>query len=130
ARLRGKNWLLLDMAGLLDVLAVRRYRFGGRQQPPPAWCTRLQPMFQLPPQLPAQIGMTPTTEFFHVGSNGAVDHGGLFGLDGVHPTTIGYGAIARRIIDAMQLPTGVAFNDHDGITPRTAPIEVDFKALA
>jgi hypothetical protein len=130
ARRNGKNWLLLDMAGFLDVLAIRRYDHGRRQPALPNWWDRLQPLFQLPRHLRAQIGMTPTTEFFHVGKNGAVDRGGLFGLDGVHPTTIGYGAIAQRIIDVMQLHTDVVFKDHDGVTARTAPIDIDFKALA
>jgi hypothetical protein len=130
ARRRGKNWLLLDFAGFLDVLAIRRYKRGARKDALPTWWEALQPMFQLPTQLHAQIGMTPTTEFFHAGTNGAIDRGGLFGLDGVHPTTIGYGAIAQRIIDVMQLHTDVVFKDHDGVTPRRTPIQVDFKALA
>jgi len=54
--------------------------------------------------------------------------GGLFSLDGVHPTTIAYGIMAQEVIDVMQR-AGVPFYLGDGSTLRTGPVRVDFKRL-
>lgn len=32
---------------------------------------------------------------------GGLAHGGLFGLDGMHPTTVGYGIVAARVLDVI-----------------------------
>jgi hypothetical protein len=53
--------------------------------------------------------------------------GGLFSLDGVHPTTIGYGIIAQEFINVM-CRAGVEFRHPNG-TPRPGPIRVDFDRL-
>ena len=47
--------------------------------------------------------------------------GGLFSLDGVHPTTVGYGLIAQEMIDIM-VRAGVTFYQPDGKTPRIGPV--------
>ena len=60
----------------------------------------------LPPELLA-LDPVPTTRFFHSGPQGRTD-GGLFALDGVHPTTIGYGIIAQEVIRIMD-DAGVTF---------------------
>jgi hypothetical protein len=128
ARAEQRDWLLLDVAGFLDVLATRRYE-GGRNESVPNWWPELQDKFQLPPSLVSQLGFAPTTEFFHYDlESSRIDRGGIFGLDGVHATTIGYGAIAQRFIDVIQQHTKVVFNSPDG-TPRPRPIELDFGRL-
>jgi len=38
---------------------------------------------------------------FASGAGGGLAHGGLFGLDGMHPTTVGYGIVAQRVLDVI-----------------------------
>ncbi|SEH62561.1 hypothetical protein [Magnetospirillum fulvum] len=38
---------------------------------------------------------------FQSGLLGGFAHGGLFGLDGMHPTTVGYGIVAQRVLDVI-----------------------------
>jgi hypothetical protein len=54
--------------------------------------------------------------------------GGLFSLDGVHPTTIAYGLLAQEFINIMQ-KAGVKFYLGDGKTERLGPVHVNFKRL-
>jgi len=51
----------------------------------------------------------------------------LFSLDGVHPTTIGYGVIAQEMINIMR-SAGVEFRHGNG-APRPDPVTVDFERL-
>ena len=120
ARTAGRRWFLLDMAGVLDRLAARRYMEDPLARP--AWW---QP-YELPPAL-QQLVPPPNAKFFTSGPAGR-SAGGIFSLDGVHPTTIGYGIIAQEFINVMQL-AGVPFHFGDGFTPRHGPVLVDFKRL-
>jgi hypothetical protein len=119
AREDGLDWLLLDLGSLLDRLASRRYLESPWARPD--WWTP----YELPPAL-AALDPVPTTHFFRSGPQGRTA-GGLFSLDGVHPTTIGYGILAQEVIRVMQ-GAGVEFRHRDG-TPRTGPVEVDFARL-
>lgn len=120
ARLAGKNWFLLDVAGMLDRLAARRYQDDPNARP--AWWTP----YPLPPDI---ASLTPRVDsrFFSSGESGRVQ-GGLFSLDGVHPTTITYGIVAQEMINIMQR-AGVRFFAPDGKTERTGAVSVDFKRL-
>ena len=53
--------------------------------------------------------------------------GGLFSLDGIHPTTIGYGIMAQELINIMQR-AGVKFYQANG-QPRSGSIAIDFTRL-
>ena len=68
----------------------------------------------------------PNTRFFRSGPGGRTD-GGLFSLDGVHPTTTAYGILAQEVIRVMEL-AGVEFADRHG-QPRAGPVQVDFERL-
>ena len=68
----------------------------------------------------------PNTRFFRSGPDGRTD-GGLFSLDGVHPTTSAYGILAQEVIKVMEL-AGVEFVDRHG-QPRSGPVQVDFERL-
>ncbi|OKH17952.1 hypothetical protein NIES593_22595 [Hydrococcus rivularis NIES-593] len=119
-RRQGKDWYLLETAGLLDRLAVRRYIEDWIARP--NWWTEYplpEPLKNLNPQ--------PTSLFFKSNQQGR-QQGGLFSLDGIHPTTIGYGILAQEIINIMQL-AGVEFYESDGITKKTGKIEIDFARL-
>lgn len=121
ARLGGRQWFVLDIAGVLDRLAQRRYMDTPAAQPP--WWTP----YPLPPELDQLKPQPPNAKFFRSGPTGRID-GGLFSLDGVHPTTIAYGIIAQEFMNVMQF-AGVQFNSPDGLTARTGPVQVDFKRL-
>ncbi|MFF8534364.1 hypothetical protein ACF07B_20885 [Streptomyces sp. NPDC015532] len=109
----------MDTAGLLDRLASRRYIKDMTAQPP--WWRP----YQLPPQLKA-LAPEPNSHFITSDGTGRSD-GGLFSLDGVHPTTIAYGIVAQELINVM-LAAGVRFRHSDG-SVRTAPVTVDFDRL-
>jgi hypothetical protein len=119
ARQDGLDWLLFDMAALLDRLASRRYVETPWARP--QWWTP----YELPPAL-QELDPVPTTHFFRSGPQGRTD-GGLFSLDGVHPTTIGYGLLAQEVIRVLE-GAGVVFRLPDG-TPRSSPVDVDFDRL-
>lgn len=128
ARRAGRDWYVLELAGVLDRLAARRYRDDLMARPP--WWTA----YELPPAL-AALRPVPDSRFFVSGPKGR-EQGGLFSLDGVHPTTIGYGVIAQEVINVMRL-AGVKFYfgdyrdraHHRPATERTGPILVDFERL-
>ncbi len=120
ARNQGLDWYLFDMAGVLDRLASRRYIDDVNARP--TWWTP----YPLPPELNA-LDPKPDSRFFCSGPDGRTQ-GGIFALDGVHPTTVGYGIVAQELINIMQL-AGVEFFMGDGITRRNGPVRVDFKRL-
>ena len=120
ARGAGRDWYLLDVCGLLDRLAAKRY-INDPAARPDWW----RP-YDLPQAL-QQLTPAPDSMVFSSGPTGRTQ-GGIFSLDGVHPTTIAYGIVAQEFINVMQL-AGVAFNYGDGRTPRQGPVAVDFKRL-
>lgn len=128
ARREGRDWYVSDMAGVLDRLAVRRYVLDERARPP--WWTP----YELPSAL-AALEPKPDSRFFSSGPLGR-SQGGLFSLDGAHPTTIAYGIIAQEMINVMRR-AGVKFYlgdyrdraSHGAPSERTGPIHVDFERL-
>jgi hypothetical protein len=115
-----RDWYLLDIAGLLDRLAARRYMEDPNARP--GWWTP----YPLPPTLKA-LQPEPDSRFLTSDGRGGRATGGLFSLDGVHPTTIGYGLIAQEVINIMEL-AGVTFCHPNG-NVRQGPIHVDFARL-
>lgn len=93
AREQGCDFYLLDMCGLFDLLAYRRYLASPGAQPD--W---FEP-YELPPALRA-LTPRPDTRFLGTDIKGR-SAGGLIALDGVHPTTIGYGILAQEVVDIM-----------------------------
>jgi hypothetical protein len=112
----GLDWYLFDLGGLLDRMAYKRYATDPEAQP-----TWWKP-YELPPVL-AALRPTPDTRFFAAGPNGR-QQGGLFSLDGIHPTTIASGIIAREIVRIMDRDAGVTF-------PRSekGKVDVDFERV-
>lgn len=123
ARLEGRDWYLLDVAGLLDRLAQRRYIEDRTAQPD--WWDAVGGQYRLPPALDA-LRPPITSQFFHAGPGGRTQ-GGLFSLDGVHTTTIGYGILAQELITIMEA-AGVKFYTPAGVQ-RPGPVTVDFQRL-
>ncbi len=120
ARRDGLDWYLLDTAGILDRLAVRRYVEDPAARP--EWWTP----YPLPPAL-AELRPVPDTRFLAADGEGGRAAGGLFSLDGVHPTTVAYGILAQEIADIM-MGAGVEFRHPSGVV-RDGRIEVDFARL-
>jgi hypothetical protein len=116
ARNDGRDWYLFDLGGFLDRVASKRYLTDPAARP--AWWTP----YPLPPEL-ANLDPMPNTRFFASGPEGRTE-GGLFSLDGIHPTTIAYGLVAHEVIQVMNL-AGVEFRTPLG-DPRPAPVGVDF----
>lgn len=56
-------------------------------------------------------------------------HGGILSLDGVHPTTVGYGIVAQEMINIMQLAGVKFFFGDDQLAERTGRVNVDFRRL-
>ena len=98
ARDAGRDWYLLEIAGLLDRLAHRRFIDDPTARP--AWWTP----YPLPPALQA-LRPVPDSRFLTADGEGGRASGGLFSLDGVHPTTVGYGLIAQEITCAWPAST-------------------------
>jgi hypothetical protein len=118
---RQRDWHVIDLCAVLDGLAFRRNT--GR------------PSYPLPAGLVTALRQNPLTSF-RVRPDGEVlldtrymripaerprddassdawrtaFKGGLFGLDGVHPTTTGYGIVAHEVLSAFQA-AGVAGAD-------------------
>jgi hypothetical protein len=91
-----RDWLILDLCGLLDRLAFRRYIADPSTQPS-WWAAKA---FRLPPELSA-LTPQPDTQFFSSDQLGR-SKGGLIALDGVHPTTIGYAILAQEVFQILQ----------------------------
>ncbi|MGY0490259.1 hypothetical protein [Streptomyces sp. WG-D5] len=119
-RRAGRDWYLLETSGLLDRLATRRY--GDDLSARPDWWRP----YPLPPALQALT--PPPNSRFLAGEGERRTNGGLFSLDGVHPTTVGYGIVAQELINVMRL-AGVEFFRPDGRTARQDPVLVDFDRL-
>jgi len=120
ARTSGLDWHVIDLCGVLDRLALRRYI--EHPEARPAWWTP----YEIPQALVDALGFTPTTEFIRSDPSG-ITAGGVVGLDGVHPTTSGYSLIAHECIKVMK-KIGVRFYTPGG-EERQDP-QVDFAAVA
>jgi hypothetical protein len=118
ARRDGLDWYVLDLAGVLDRLAYRRYVLDPSARP--AWWTP----YPLPSELEA-LGVD--SRFFESDSTG-LRQGGLFALDGVHPTAVGYGLVAQEFINVMHL-SGVDFPQVDPANPRSGPPRIDWARI-
>jgi hypothetical protein len=116
ARQDGLDWYLFDVGGFLDRLASKRYLADPAARPD--WWTP----YPLPPEI-TRLDPVPNTRFFASGPTGRTD-GGLFSLDGIHPTTIGYGLIAHEVISIMNRAQ-VEFRWPTG-EPKHTPGAVDF----
>lgn len=125
ARLEGRDWYVFETAGLLDRLAARRYLQDHSARP--SWWDEVGGPYPLPPELQA-LSPVPDSRFFVSNSTGRRVQGGLFSLDGIHPTTIGYGIMAQEFIRIMEL-AGVKFYGSDGNTPLSSPVKLNFDRL-
>jgi hypothetical protein len=92
------------------------------RMPAPPWWTP----YPLPAAL-STLAPPPDSLFLTGNAHGGRATGGLFSLDGVHPTTVGYGILAQEIMTVMRR-AGVAFFGPNG-GQRDDPVTVDFARL-
>lgn len=84
AQLAGeRGWHVIDLCQITEEVAW--YRNHG------------SPVFQLPDEI-ADLD----ARFFKIDENGQRQQGGIFSLDGMHPTTCGYGVFAQAFVDAIR----------------------------
>jgi hypothetical protein len=90
ARSEGRDWQVLDLCGVLDGLAHRRFATDEAAAERNDWQE-----FALPGAI-ADLD----TQFFLSDEKGR-RQGGLFGLDAIHPSTSGYGVVAQALLDLL-----------------------------
>ncbi len=113
------DWFVADIHMALERLAFRRYQEDPTVVPPPGW--EPYPL----PQAYVDLGLD--TRFLRA-RNGRRIQGGLFSLDGGHPTTAGAGIIAQEFLNVMQ-QVGVKLTFGDGQSHRSGPIEVNYERI-
>ena len=87
-----KHYYVVDIAKALHDMAWKR-NSGNPTYPFPTYFEFIYPRVD--------------TKYYHVSANGTMKQGGVFSLDGVHPSAIGQGLIAHEFIKVMQ-EAGVA----------------------
>jgi len=130
-----RGWVLVDLCAVLDELAVKRNSLQP-EQPLRRYYASLgitdHPLLRLSP--------TPSILTLQIDDAGRRLQGGLFGLDGIHPTTIGYGLIAEVFLTEMQRagvpgadPRRIAWQDviaNDNLLQNPPPIWNDLVGAA
>jgi lysophospholipase L1-like esterase len=91
-----RGFHVVEVAKMLDLLAVRR---NGTEDAPDKPLRDFlgdaeHPLLRLNP--------VPNILMYELDANGARAQGGLFSLDGVHPSTAGYGLIAEEFLKTMR----------------------------
>jgi hypothetical protein len=81
------HYFVVDVAVQLSRLAWKRNN--GR------------PTYQFPPEFDALYPPV-NTKYYHADSRGRLKQGGIFGIDGIHPTAIGQGLIAHEFMLSMR----------------------------
>ncbi|WP_375750030.1 hypothetical protein [Vibrio sp. HN007] len=67
-----------------------------------AWKRNMgKPTYEFPDEL-KYIYPRINTKYYHVNTDGDIEKGGIFSLDGIHPTAIGQGLIAWEFLKAIQ----------------------------
>lgn len=82
-----ERYVIVDTCKMLEDMAYKRNNGRPRYQ----WPDDLE--FLYPPI---------NTKYYHADTDGKLKQGGLFSLDGVHPTAIGHGIIAHEFLKAMK----------------------------
>ncbi|WP_017297001.1 hypothetical protein [Nodosilinea nodulosa] len=95
---QGQGWTIVDTGAMLDTLAVKRNNSTDAPGLPLIeYCRR-----HGRPDHPL-LSLNPVPSILRFDTHNATRlQGGLFSLDSVHPTTIGYGLIAEEFLRAMQ----------------------------
>jgi hypothetical protein len=97
------GWHVVDVCAMLDSLAYRRQQGTHAYVFPEAFVEALKAndalSYLVDADRPGGVGLD--TRFLWSDQPGKLAKGGLFSLDGVHPTTIGYALIANEFLGVM-----------------------------
>ncbi len=98
---RARGWHCTDLCAVLDGLA---FRSTGGHPPTPLPDGLLEALARRPTLAYLLDRDSPAldTRFLTLDDEGRITKGGLFSLDGIHPTTIGYGLLASAFLETMQ----------------------------
>ncbi len=100
------GWHLVDTSAMLDRLAFRRQQGESSYPFPPELVSASRANPKTRDRITDNGNVLLDTRYFRIKSDEAESvnqyKGGLFGLDGAHPTTIGYGLIAHEFLKVMQ----------------------------
>jgi hypothetical protein len=104
AAARERGWHLVDACQLLDALAFRRQGGEIAYQFPTAMLEAFHNNPGTKGWLTPEGHRVPDTRFFRIITEGAQKKyvGGLFGVDGFHPTPVGYGLLAEEFLKVMK----------------------------
>jgi hypothetical protein len=94
-----KSWHVVDLCGVLDKLAVKRQ---GLEATPEQALIRYYADQQITDHPLLRLSPIPSILLLRTDEHGNRTGGGLFSLDGVHPSTIGYGLVAEVFLEAME----------------------------
>jgi hypothetical protein len=73
------------------------------------------PIYDFPDEIRQRFPMV-DTRFYHATSQGVLEQGGLFSLDGVHPSAIGQGLVAHEFMKVINAVRGTALQvDWDAV---------------
>lgn len=100
-----RGWYVVDICTLLDRLAFRRQGGDVDYQFPAELVTAIRNNPLTKDRLTPQGQLLIDTRFIHLdpkASNPEAEfEGGIFGLDGFHPTTVGYGLVAYEFLQVI-----------------------------
>lgn len=101
-----RGWYVIDLCKVLDQLAYRRQQGHTSYYFPDGLVQALKNNFSTKERVLPNGEVLLDVRYLHVDPN-ATDltkkyEGGLFGLDGIHPTTIGYGIVAYEVLEMIR----------------------------
>lgn len=104
AEAQKRGWHLVDMCQVLDDLAFRRQGGDTSYSFPTAMLEAFHAHPATKNWLTPEGQRVPDTRFLRIVSEGGQTKsmGGIFSLDGFHPTTVGYGLVAEEFLKVMK----------------------------
>lgn len=103
AEAQERGWTVVDTCKMLDDLAFRRQVGNTRYQFPAEMLQALKKNPATQNRRSPEGDIVPDTRFLRIVPGERPQHyGGIFGLDGFHPTTTAYGLIADAFLKAMK----------------------------
>ncbi|MDY6783046.1 MAG: hypothetical protein SW833_10940 [Cyanobacteriota bacterium] len=99
-----RGWFVVDVCQLLDNLAFRRQGGETSYSFPPAMLEAFRRNPNTKDWVTLEGDRSPDTRFLRIVTEGSQTRymGGLFSLDGFHPTTLGYGLVAEEFLNVMK----------------------------
>lgn len=99
------RWVLVDVASQLDRLAFRRRGGDTTYQWPPELIAALRehPKLEYLAKKHDEGRPPIDTRFLMATKKGEILQGGLIGLDGIHPSTLGYGLMAHEVVTSLNV---------------------------